>query len=190
MNQPKKTFLLAAFFIFCLSLTASFAQTPTNKTSEPSFDVILQIVVASNEASGKSDIAPSLSGIVKKLKTEFSFSNYFLASTSIQRIANRGNAESRSVSYITEKNLAVFSEWVTNGLESAIDDQGRETIQVQNFRFGQRVPIISLNNSYEQLGFTTKFSLLKNTPTVIGSLTTSKPDELMFLILTVKSTEK
>jgi len=188
MNQPKKSFLLAAFFIFCLSLTASFAQTPINKPSEPSFDVILQTVVGSNDG-GSSDVASPLSGIVKKLKADFPFANYRLASTSIQRIANKGGADSRSVSYTSDKNLAVFSEWTINNLESSIDDKGQETLQIQNFRFGQRVPINNTNN-YEQVGITTKFSLVKNTPTIVGSLTTSKPGELMFLILTVRSAEK
>lgn len=188
MNQPKKSFLFAAFFIFCLSLTNALAQTPTARQSEPSFDIILQTVVASNDV-GKSDIAPLLSGVVKKLKTDFPFSSYRLASTAFQRISNRGNLDSRSVSYLADNNLAVFSDWSISGLESLIDEKGQETIQIQNFKFGQRIPINNTTN-YEQIGLTTRFSLAKNTPTIIGSLTTPKSDELMFLILTVKSAEK
>ncbi len=196
MNQPKKSFLLIAFFVFCLGLTNALAQTPIAKSSEPSFDIILQTVVASNDAGVKSEVTPSLSGIVKKLKTDFPFSNYRLTSTAFQRISNRGGGDSRSVSYITEKNLAVFSEWTINNLESSIDDKGQETLQIQNFKFGQRIPIIGANDTgnnifvYEQIGLTAKFSLPKNTPTIVGSLTTTKPDELMFLILTVKSAEE
>ena len=189
MNQPKKSLLLAAFFIFGLSLTNALAQIPTAKPSEPSFDIVLQTVVASND-SGKAEIAPPLSGVVRKLKTDFPFTNYRLTSTAFQRISNRGNLESKSVSYLADNNnLAVFSDWSINGLESSIDEKNQETIQIQSFRFGQRIPINNTIN-YEQIGLTTRFSLAKNTPTVIGSLTTSKPDELMFLILTVKSAEK
>jgi len=187
MNQPKKLFLLAAFFIFGCCLTDSLAQTPANRPSEPNFDIILQTVIASNDA-GKTEVAPSLSGIIKKLKTDFAFSNYRLGSTFIQRVANKGGADSRSIS-TSEKNLAVFSEWTINNLESSTDENGQQTIQIQNFRFGQRVPINNTTN-YEQIGITAKFNLPKNTPTIVGSLTTSKPDELMFLILTVKSAEK
>jgi hypothetical protein len=190
MTQPKKNFLLAAFFIFCLSLTASFAQTPINKQSEPSFDVILQTVIASNNAGDKSDVTAPLSSIVKKLKADFPFTNYRLTSTSIQRIGDKGGAYSKSVSYVTDKNLAVFSEWVIDDLESSIDDRGQESASIRSFKFNQRIPILSLNNNYEQLGLTAKFSVMKNTPTVVGSLTTAEPAELMFLILTVKSSEK
>ena len=188
MTQPKRVFLLAAFFVLCFCLTDSFAQTPINKPPEPSFDIILQTVVGSND-SGSSDVVSSLSGIVKKLKADFPFGNYRLASTFIQRIANKGGADSRSVSYTSDKNLAVFSEWSINNLESLIDNKGQETLQIQNFRFGQRIPINNTTN-YEQVGITTRFGLMKNTPTIVGSLTTSKPGELMFLILTVKSAEK
>lgn len=189
MNQPKTSFLLAAFFAVCLSFTASFAQNSVNRSPEPSFDVILQTVIASN-AGNRSEIS-TLSNIVKKLKTEFPFSNYRLASTSIQRISNKGNAESKSVFYTTDKNLAVFSEWTINNLESAIDEKNQETIQVQSFRFGQRIPI-PINNAtnYEQIGITARFSLPKNTPTVVGSLATANPDELMFIVMTVKPAEK
>ena len=192
MNQPKKSFLLAAFFIFCSGLTAAFAQTPpAAKPSEPSFDVILQTVVASNEV-GKTDVVPSLSAVIKKLKTDFSFSSYRLASTSIHRISNKSGASSRSVSYVTEKNLAVFSETQIESLESSIDDKGQDLIQIRRFNVSQRVPIISSSGAvnYEQLGLAVSFGLAKNTPTVVGSLATSKPNELMFLILTVRSAEK
>lgn len=195
MNQPKKSFAFAALFIFCLSVTAAFAQTPpaAAKPSESSFDVILQTVVASNDA-GKANVAPSLAAVVKKLKTDFPFSNYRLTSTAIQRTVNRGDVEFSGVSYTSEKNLPVFSTWDIDGLVSSIDERGQETILVQNFRFNQRIPITDWNNSllvnYEPIGLKTKFSLAKNTPTIVGSLTTSKPDELMFLILTVKSPEK
>jgi len=195
MNQPKKTFSYAAFFIICLlGLTASVAQTPPNKQSEPSFDIVLQTVTASNDAVGKSELPTSLAGIVKKLKTDFPFSAYRLTSTYMQRVNNRGNLESKSVSYASEedKNYPVFSDWSLNGVEFLLDEKGQETIQVQRFRFGQRVPVFNPSSAvnYESVGLTTEFGLVKNTPTVIGSVTTSKPDELMFLILTVKSAEK
>lgn len=188
MNQPKNSFALAAFFIigFCLN---AFAQNQPKKTPEPSFDVIVQTVIGSN-SGGKSEI-PTLSNAVKKLKTEFSFNNYRLASTAIQRVANRSSAESKSVAYTPDKNLAVFSEWTINGFEAETDEKGQELIQVQTFRFLQRIPI-AVNNSYnyEQVGITNRFTLSKNTPTVVGTLTTQNSDELMFVVMTVKSAEK
>ena len=164
------------------------------KLIEPSFDVVLQTVVASKDTGSKSDIPSSLSNVVRRLKADFPFSAYRLSATYIQRVSNRGNFESKSVSYASEpnKNLAVFSEWSIAGVESLLDERGQDSIQIQSFRFGQRVPIVASNSTivYEPVGLSTRFSLAKNTPTIIGSVTTSKPDELMFVILTVKSAEK
>lgn len=195
MNRPKKIYLLAAFFIICLlSATDSLAQTPAAKTSEPSFDVVLQTIVASNEAGEKSDNLQSLSGIAKKLKSDFSFSAYRLTGTFVQRVSNAGNSEFKGLAYepTDDKNYPTFSEWSLSGLQNSADENGRETVQIRNFRFGQRIPIKNPNGAttYEQVGLSTQFGLPKNTPTIIGTVTTGKPGELMFVILTVKPAEK
>lgn len=188
MNQPKITFLFGAFFIvFCLS--DIYAQQPPKKTAEPSFEVILQTVVASNNAVGKSAVPQSLSGIVKKLKSDFSFSDYRLTSTFMQRVLNKGSFEFKSVNYDDgqpEPKTIAYSEWIISSLQNLIDENGIDLIQIQDFRFSQRLPI----KSSEQVGLTTSFSLAKNTPTIIGCITPSNQGELTFLILTVKSAEK
>lgn len=195
MNQSKFNFTLAAFFAVCFfSFNNAFAQTPAPKRlPEPSFDVVLQTVVASNNPADKSG-TQSIAAVIKKLKSDFAFSDYRLTSTFMQRVSNNGNLELKSVAYEEkqDKNFPVFSEWALNGLQNLADENGQETIQIQNFRFGQRIPILSSNGTmgYESIGLSNRFSLQKNTPTVVGSITTAKPDELMFLILTVKQTEK
>lgn len=191
MNRPKFNFLFAAFFAVCFfSLNNAFAQTPSPKRpAEPSFDVVLQTVVASNDSAGKS-VAQPLAAIIKKLRNDFAFSDYRLTSTLMQRVSNNGNFELKSLGYEEnqDKNFPVFLEWSLSGLQILADESGQETIQIQNFRFGQRVPIKGLNNltTYEAVGLTNKFSLPKNTPTVVGTLAASKPGELIFLILTVR----
>lgn len=182
--------MAAIFAAFLLNAINASAQQPA-KTIEPSFDVILQTVVASNDAGSKSDVAPSLSDVVRKLKTNFPFSTYRLGSTDFQKISNRGSFESRGVTYLTEKNLAVILQYAIRNLEVVADEKG-DTIQIGSFEFYQRMPIFDTNNviSYEQLGIKTKFNLAKNMPTVIGTLPTSKPAEVMFLVLTVKPAEK
>jgi len=207
MTKPKIAFSIAAFFSVCLlNFVNCFAQTPPNRNQiEPSYEVILQTLVASNTANNKSDIPQTLSGAVKKLRANYLYSNYRLGATFYQRVANTGTIELKSVSNETipnqERNFSVFSEWTLNNLQTLPDAKGQNSIQFQSFRFGQRIPIITssvkdengITNSvvnYEQVGLTIqRCSLAENVPTVIGSLSTLKPDELMFLVLTVKSAE-
>ena len=202
MNKPKTVFSIAAFFLVCLfASTNSFAQNA--KQFEPSYEVVLQVLIASNAAPDKSVAVPqTLSNVLKKLKTNYSFSNYRLDLTYLQRVTNTGNIELRSVSNASNQDVyaPIFSEFTLGQLMNLPDAKGQNSISIQNFRFGQRVPIrtgggesgksnVAVN--YDQIGLSMqKVSLPVNAPTVVGTLSTSKPDELMFLVLTVKPVEE
>ena len=203
MTKTKIAFSIAAFFAVCLlSSTFCFAQTPQKNQAEPSYEVILQTVIGSNNAGNKADLSQSLTDAGKKLKANYSFTNYRLNSTFIQRVGNSGGIELRSVAMETlpnqEKSYSIFSDWSLNNLQSVPNANGQNQIQIDRFRFGQRVPIVSSvfssesgkTNSvvnYEPVGVSLqRFSLPENMPTIVGTLSTMKPDELMFLILTVK----
>ena len=199
MTKPKIIFTTAAFFIVCLlSLTNSFAQTETKqRQAEPSYEVVLHILTASDTASEKTSIPPTLSNVVKKLKTIYSFSNYRLDSTYLQRVANTGNIEFKSISNEANQNqdnyIPIFSEWTLGGLQSLPNSKGQNSIQFQNFRFGQRVPIRTQTGifNYEQIGLTMqRFGVPENVPTIVGTLSTTKPNELMFLVLTVNPAQE
>ncbi len=206
MNKPKFIFSTATFFVVCLlSFTNFFAQTPIRQQSEPSYEVVLQVLIASNTASDKSVAVPqTLSNVVKKLKTNYTFSNYRLASTYLQRVANTGDMQFKGVSNEPNQNVyaPIFSEWMLGRLMNMPDSNGQNSISIQNFRFGQRVPIKTASfkdengksndvTNYESVGLTMqKLSLPLNMPTTIGNLSTSKPEEMMFLVLTVKPVEE
>ena len=192
MNKTKILFLIT--IICLLGLTNIFAQTETPRPqpqAEPSYDVILNVITASNNAGGKTDVPQSLLNPVKKMKDYFSFKNYNLDSTYLQRTS--GNIEVKSVSNAGDQNqesyLPIFFDWSLFGLKGFPNN----LIQFDRFRFGQRIPIRTSSGvfNYEQVGITLqKFSLPENTPTVVGSLSGSKADELVFLVLTVKSTQQ
>ncbi|MEP7039554.1 MAG: hypothetical protein ABI891_14570 [Acidobacteriota bacterium] len=205
MNKTKILFLITLVCLF--GLTNIFAQTQNQPPqAEPSYEVVLHILNASNNSAGKSSVPQSLSNVVKKLKTIYSYSNYSLDSTYLERIANSGVLDFKGVSKKSDQNqenyASVFTDWTFNSLRRLPNEQGKNSIQFESFRFGQRVPIITsvstdtngkTNNiiNYEQIGLTMKsLSLPENVPTIIGSLSTSKPDELIFLVLTVKPTEQ
>ena len=199
MNKSKITFPIAALLFICLlGLTNAFAQTENPRPQppvEPSYDVVLHTLTASNKLNDKTSIPASLSNIVRKLKTIYSYSNYRLDSTYVERVANTGNVNFKTVSYPEGQNqdnfTPIFSEWSLTGLRNSSEGQKTNLIQFQNFSFGQRIPIKTAAGSvnYEQIGINTKFSLTENMPTVVGSLSTFKPDELIFLILTVKAAQ-
>ena len=198
MKNTKILFLIT--FVCLMSLTNIFAQTETLRPqpqADTSYEVVLHILTASNNPTVKSSVPQSLSNVVKKLKTVYSYSNYSLDSTFFERVSNSSNFSFKGVSQENAANqenyVPIFSEWGFQYLESLPNGQGKNSIQMRGFNFGQRIPIKYSANSptnYEQIGLIMKsMSLPENIPTIIGSLSGAKPDELIFLILTVKPAE-
>jgi hypothetical protein len=185
-----------------LSAANTFAQTDVNQTpTERCYEVILQLVVASNNATDKAALPPTLSNAVKKLKTLYNYSDYRLTTTFLQRTTNYVEYKSilNDFNQTTDRNYPAFSEWNLT-FRNASNSQGKNVLQFESFRFGMKIPIVSASKDesgkvqssvmYDSTGITTRrFSLNENEPTVVGSLTTAKPDELMFLVLTVKPAE-
>jgi LysM repeat protein len=207
MNKPKATFLIFTFLLIAFfGLTFSFAQSSDLKPApqaEPSYEVVLQILIASNGASSDNKSVPqTLSNVVRKLKTTYSYSDYRLASTFLERVSNTVEHKSIFSEYGQNQSTTnpVFSDWTLSGLRSLPNARGQNVVQFQSFRFGARIPIVVANRdeggktfpviNYEAIGLTlNRLSVMENEPTIIGSLSTSKANELMFLVLTVKPTD-
>jgi hypothetical protein len=202
MNKSNTIYNAACLFVLCfLSAAVSFAQTDRKEQAEPSFEVVLQVVTGSNETAQKSSLPANLSAVTKNLKNNFSFSNYNLSSTYIGRVANTGNIDYKTVSSNFGQNQNAetpsFLEWSLGNLRSMANASGQNTIQLQPFRFGARMPIVTASykeesgktNSvvnYESIGLTLqRVSLPVNAPTLIGTLSTPKANETIFLVLTV-----
>ncbi len=207
MTKPKFIFYTAALLLACFSSANNLsAQTQTNPQNQSSYEIILQVLAASNNAAAdnKQAAPQTISGIVKKLKNNYPFSNYRLTETYFQRIANSGSASSNGISNEPNQNLytPIFSEWAIDQFLILPDAKGQNSISIRNFRFGQRVPVktaVAASDgekanavvNYQQIGLTiSRLNLPVNTPTIIGNLSAQKSDELMFLILTVKPADE
>lgn len=204
MNKPNFIFKLF-LFLLTLSATNAFAQDEIKRPqAEQCYEVVLQILIASNNLAEKNATPPpTLANTVKKLKTLYTFSDYRLTTTFLQRTSNSIEYKSllNDFSQNQDKPAPVFSEWSLRNLRDFPTSNGRKALQFEGFKFGARVPVTTERIkdesgktvpvvNYESVGITTsRFSLNENEPTIVGSLATSKPDELMFLILTVKPVE-
>ncbi|HEX8638691.1 MAG TPA: hypothetical protein VF692_11550, partial [Pyrinomonadaceae bacterium] len=97
MTKPNFTFKIAVLFVLCFAgLTASFAQPETRAQAEPSYEVVLQVLVGTNEAGQKAAAPANLSAVTKKINNNFAFSNYRLSNTYVSRVANTGSIEYKS----------------------------------------------------------------------------------------------
>lgn len=198
MTKPNFIFKVFALSIFCFfSLSSVFAQTEPKTSFEPSYEVMLQVLVGSNAPEQKNAAPGNLLAVTRGLRNRIPFANFNLTSTYFHRVANTGNLQIKNVSSIdagsTDAVTPIFSEWSIGQLKTLPSDAAsRNSIQITNFRFGQRIPIRVANGTvnYEQVGLSLeKLNLPENVPTVVGSLSAEKPDEMMFLVLTVRQTE-
>lgn len=201
MNRSKFIFQSTTLlFLFLLGLTASFAQGPAEKPIEPSYDVVLHVIIGSNDGSGAA-LPAELSTVSRELKSRFSFSNYRLADTFLGRLANRGDLEYKSVFNLMEPKAdseqQSFLEWSLRGLKGGKDASDKALFQADGFRFGGRIPIkytpdASKGGSpvmaWEAIGLNLqRLTLSPNTPTLIGTITMTKALGTMFVVITVKS---
>ena len=196
MKKPK--FFIFAF-IFLTAISTVFAQNPDSERFQQSYEVVLNVVVGSNNASEKGKLPPSLSGVVGKLKNDYLYTNYHLAATFLERVSTNGvigHAGILNQLDQTRQNSIYYSDWGLSGLQAGKNDKGSDLIHFQSFNFGAKVPVVVAVNTkgdgnqvvnYENIGIRiTRFNLPENTPTIIGSLATPKTDEFIFLILTVR----
>lgn len=199
MTKPNFIFKATSVFVLCfLSSAISFAQTDARTAQvEPSYEVVLQVVVGSNETAQKNNLPANLSAVTRNLRNNFSFSNYNLSETYIGRVANTGSIEYKTLSdnfgQAQNSQTPSFLDWTLGSLRSATNGKGQNVIQIQPFRFGARVPVVTGGGvvNYESIGLNMRqVSLAESSPTLIGTLPTPKTGETIFLILTVRPVEE
>lgn len=200
MNQSKRSFsFLALPLLILLFVSAGFAQPDSTPRLEPSYEIALQILIGSNDAS-KGDLPASLSPISRHLKNNFSFSNYRLANTYLGRISNTGNFDYKSVSNIfgeeNESDAQTFLEWSIGNFRSV-----ENGFLARQFRFGARLPVrvgstkdetgkpIPVMN-YEPVGLNMNMiGLPANTPTLVGTISLPRTTGTLFLVATIRRVE-
>jgi hypothetical protein len=184
------------FAVFFVSSILGFAQ----QTAQfgPSYDVVLQVVVGSNDAA-RSDLPKELSAISRQLRSKFAFSDYRLANTFLGRVGENGNLEYKSVANFLGKGESdatpTFLDWSLGNFSGVSEAGSKNIFHVQSFRFGSRVPVrMSLKAdapiNYEPIGLSfNRVGFSANTPTLLGTLSLPQTDGMMFLIITVKPAE-
>lgn len=194
----KKTYLKIPIVAVALALSLSAAVAAQQGASDTNYDVMLQLIIGSNEGGAKSDLPADLGPVAKRIRSNFDFSGYKLASTFFGRIASNGNFDYNSVANIEGKDgsssVPTFFDWSLRDLHQAVGSRG---VQASAFRFGAKVPVAVGDPSkgqqginYESLGVgLNRMGLNENTPTLIGTLHLPGTSGTIFLVMTVRPTQ-
>jgi hypothetical protein len=208
MTKPRFLFLaaLALFVVSPASLTALGQNSKSPATSvrgdRINYEVHLQLLLAANEAGEKANLPPSLDPIIRQLKSSLSFTNYRLAATFVNRVKDGGSVESKG---LVPSNLFTLS--AANPLPPAfyeftltkmkVDDDLTQ-IDIDRLRFGFQIPVITAMAqgggntlampviNYQPASIIAEINLREGTPTVVGTMNTSRSDQILVLVITVK----
>jgi len=189
--------------------SSSGKQSANARRDDINYDVQLYLLAASNEQSerGGAGVVPqSLEGVVRQLRTTLPFTNYRLVTTFLNRVRDTGTVELKGVaSSLMPSQIGpsspIFYDFNLVQVKMDLDSVGQPLIRIHRFRFGLRMPIITGTTrvegsdvgspviQYEPVGVNTELSLRDGMPTVVGTMTTSRPGESLILLLSVKTNQ-
>lgn len=207
MITKKITIKITTFILSTLiATTAIMAQADQAKIAEPNFEVLLHVLVASNQTGQGEAVPAGLANVAKQVRNEFGTSSLRLINTNLGRLTNSGSLEYKGVSSAfapePEPGSPSFLELRLAGLKLLQNAAGQDVYSFQSFRFGARIPVRLTNFrdesgkspavvNYESIGLNLdRVNLRENLPTLIGTLTQPRTEGTLFLVLTVKNADK
>lgn len=181
------------------------AQASTKAKGEDTtgLEVHLHLLVGTKTVSGDEEKLPSsLDAVVKQLRSTFSFKNYRLAATLLNRVKNGGKLSlSWAGGPLLPSSAATtatpgFNEFRVQRVRLVQDDAGREAVEMLEFNFGARIPIqissVASSGSsvptvvYEKTGITTDITVREGEPTIVGTLNVGPSGDALIIVVTAK----
>jgi hypothetical protein len=184
-------FLLTLLFL----VSSTAVGQPSNvKVDRPDLEIQLHLLMATNEAVER-NMSPALDPVVKQLKSATNLNNYRLAATFTNRIKSGGSLEVKGVLppevFTPFANMSGFYELTL--LQIRLGEGENQLVDIAKLRFGLRIPVVTGMNraegntpatpviGYEPVGLTTELGWREGTPSVVGTMTTSKAGQLLVL---------
>ncbi|MCI0665493.1 MAG: hypothetical protein L0220_30915 [Acidobacteria bacterium] len=165
--------------------------------SPVSLEFQLHLIAASMTPSEKATMPKVLEPAVEQLKSTLKFTNYRYVSSALNRVSDRGRVESSGVTgslFPTPVGVAnspenpSFYQCSLSRVSLTQDAAGKESIQIDLFKFGVSVPIRVGSNQtqYKDIGIVTPLSLREGEMAVVGTANISGSDEAIIVVISVK----
>src|SRR5687768_10561602 len=147
MHKPQNKIsivtLAAAIMIGGLSV---FSQGPADAYG-PSYEATLYVVLGSDDATQRGGLPKAIEPVSKQIRENFTFGNYRLMNTYYGRLANNGSLDYKSVSSLqnatSDVDSPTFLDWQLANFRSDGAASGRNSLSMERFRFGARVPLVT-----------------------------------------------
>lgn len=196
--------LLIILVASCSSPSA--AQTQNSKPTsseiehgEIGYQVQLQLLIASNIATAKTDYPPSLEAVVKQLNSSLPFKHHSLVATYLYNVAEASSLEVSDVTYAAfEPGGGLAPTFLNLSISGIKLNANSDTIHLTRFRFDIRKRIFiqkgqsegdnSARPTYDSVvtGITTEINVRPGIPTIVGTITNALSDGVLVVVLTIK----
>jgi hypothetical protein len=164
--------------------------------SPASLEFQLHLIAASMTPSEKSTMPKNLEPVVEQLKSTLKFSNYRYVSSALNRVSDRGKIESSGVTgslFPTPAGVTntpdnpSFYNYSLSRVTLTQDVAGKESVQIDQFKFGVGVPIRLRDGvQYRDIGIITPLSLREGEMAVVGTANIGGSDEAIIVVISVK----
>ena len=197
------------------SLQRTLAQNPGQSTraatdvareDETNLDTQLYLILATNRDIEEGKIPVALEPVVKRLRESLTFKHYSLAATFLNRVKNNGRLD---VSWVGAplliSNPAATSNPTFSQFSASVkfgqDQDGRDIVRMNDFRFGSRVPIVTGPASttvastgatsfpvinYEPIGLHTDISMREGEAVIAGTLNVGPSGDAIVVVISAK----
>jgi hypothetical protein len=203
MNKGCFTTLLSILMLFCFASSSAAQSTKEISMEEINHEVQLYLLIASRDSTNSLPLPSTMEPVVTQLKATLPFANYRLATSFLNRVRDGGDLNVSGVGspltpIPTNSNNPTFYNFGLKDVRINNGANGRTYIRVKHFSFGLRVPVVSAITpgeggkagypvvNYEQTGINTEMSIGEGVPTIVGTLTTSQPNEVFVLVISIQ----
>jgi hypothetical protein len=182
---------------------ASSGRQQSAARAETNFEVQTHVLITAEGAESASKVPQALDGVVRQLKLVLPPADYRLAATFVNRVKDDGGFDVRSAG-ATPFGSPQAGPFTPNIFQLSLsvkafeDASGERYVRVQPFRLGLKIPIQTATVGggdkgqsypviqYEDTGVTTQMSVREGEPTLVGTLSTSRPGQLFIIVITVR----
>ncbi|HEY3104366.1 MAG TPA: hypothetical protein VGJ69_12295 [Pyrinomonadaceae bacterium] len=211
----KRMILLVCVFALCVGARAAYAQdsnqpsrssAAATREDDTNLDTQLYLILATNRETEESKMPSVLQGVVARLRETLAFKHYSLAASFLNRVKHNGRLE---MTWVGGPLLAPASSPMGNPsfneftarVRLDTDASGRQVIQMNEFRFGSRVPIITAQTTttnastipsafpvinYQPVGLRTDISMSEGVPVIAGTLNVGPSGDAIIVVISAK----
>jgi len=213
----KRIILLVCAIVIFAGAQAALAQesNPPQKSAnalpredETNLDIQLFLILATNREVEDGKLPNGLQPVITRLRDSMNFKHYSLAASLLNRVRHNGRLETTWVGgpmlapVSSPMGNPSFNEFTAGRVRLEKDANGRDVIQMIEFRFGARVPIITAQPTttnastnvpggfpvinYQPVGLRTDISLSEGVPVIAGTLNVGPSGDAIIVVVSAK----